>query len=161
MAGALHARVQDGFLDGRGFLRVVLFGLVPIARFEGEACDRGEALRGLAELPWRPWAFRQEPPLSWTHVGSDTLRGTFDDGQTRVSVDFAIDAEGHVLSVRCTDRPRRVGHSVLNTPWSGVFRDYQELDGIRVPTYAEASWDLPTGSFTYWRGRLRAFRVLR
>jgi len=30
-----------------------------------------------------------------------------------------------------------------------------------VPTAAEVTWHLPEGLFTYWRGRVIEFRVLR
>lgn len=160
MAPLLNATVLDSFENGRGFLRVSLLGVIPIVRFSGETCDRGEAMRGLAELPWRPWAFREAPPLSWKVVGADMLCGTFDDDRTRASVEFKLDVEGHVLGARVAERPRAVGKSVVSTPWSGVFQDYRKLCGILVPTHAEASWHLENGTFTYWRGQVTELRVL-
>jgi hypothetical protein len=159
MVSLLRATVADSFEDGRGVLRVSILG-VPFVRSSGSACDRGEAMRGLAELPWRPWAFREAPPLSWKMVSAGALCGTFDDGHTRASVKFEVDAEGRVLEARVAERPRLVGKSVVSTPWSGVFRDYRKLDGILVPTYAEASWHLETGKFTYWRGHVTEFHLL-
>jgi hypothetical protein len=159
MAPLLRATVADSFEDGRGMLRVAILGM-PIVRSSGSPCDRGEAMRGLAELPWRPWAFREALPLSWKMVSAGALCGTFDDGHTRASVEFEIDADGHVLGASVAQRPRRLAKSVVSTPWSGVFRDYRKLDGILVPTYAEASWHLETGKFTYWRGHVTEFHLL-
>ena len=58
MAPFAPVLVADSFESGAGALSVAAFGLLPIARGRGADFDRGEAMRGLAELPWRPFAFR-------------------------------------------------------------------------------------------------------
>ena len=138
-----------------------IFGLVPVARSRGTATDKGEALRGLAELPWRPFAFREAPFLIWGTVGTDKLRVAFDDGRTKAAIHFEVDGEGHVLGGGASSRPRMVGKSLVETPWSGTFGEYRMFDRVRVPTVAEAIWHLPEGPFTCWRGRIIEFRVLR
>jgi hypothetical protein len=40
-----------------------------------------------------------------------------------------------------------------------AFGGYESLGSLRVPTTAEATWVLPDGPFTYFRGRLRALEV--
>jgi hypothetical protein len=160
MAPFLRARVLDSFEGGRGMLTARVLGF-PIAESRGPATDKGEAMRGLAELPWRPFAFRDAPCLTWETVATDKLRGIFDDGSTQVAVEFEIDGEGCVLGGVASSRPRVVGKSLVETAWSGTFGGYRLFDGLRVPTTAEATWHLPEGPFTYWRGRVIDFRVLR
>lgn len=161
MAPLVSARVVDSFKGGRGMLTARVFGFVPVARSIGPSTDKGEAMRGLAELPWRPFAFREAQCLTWESAGTDKLRSTFYDGRTQAEVEFEVDSEGHVLGAAAPGRPRVVGKSVVETPWSGAFSEYRLLDGFRVPAAAEASWHLPEGPFTYWRGRITEFRVLR
>lgn len=91
MAPLVRARVVDSFKGGRGMLTARIFGLVPVARSRGPATDKGEALRGLAELPWRPFAFREAPFLTWGTVGTDKLRVAFDDGRTKAAIHFEIE----------------------------------------------------------------------
>jgi len=160
MAPFIRARVVDSFEDGRGTLRARILGFIPVAASTGPATDRGEAMRGLAELPWRPAAFRELRRLSWELVAADKVRGTFNDQTTRAAVDFLVDDDGQVLG-GASHRPRMVGESVVETAWSGSFRNYKMFEGLRVPTSAEASWHLPDGPFPYWRGRVVEFRVLR
>jgi hypothetical protein len=57
MAPLVYAGVVDCFERGRGMLTARVLGIVPVARSWGPATDKGEAMRGLAELPWRPFAF--------------------------------------------------------------------------------------------------------
>ncbi len=47
-----------------------------------------------------------------------------------------------------------VGKQVVDTPWSGVFGEYREFNGVRLPTTGEVSWLLSDGPFTYFRGRV-------
>jgi hypothetical protein len=160
MAHIIPIRIVDCFENGRGMLAASVFGFVPVAKFTGSAADRGEVLRGLAELPWRPYAFRQGPHLQWEALPSGNLRVTFDDGQTRASAQFDIDEQGHVLGGMAPSRPRMVGKKMVETPWSGFYSEYRQFGNIRVPTVAEVSWELPEGLFTCWRGRVTEFRVM-
>lgn len=160
IAPFIMTRVVDCFQEGTGMLTASLFGIVPLIHARGPEIDKGEALRGLAELPWRPFGFRETPFLRWQTVGERKLRADFDDGRTRVSADFDIDTEGNVSRASAI-RPRTVGKSVVDTPWSGVFRHYQVFDAVWIPTEAEVTWHLPEGPFTYWRGRTTGFSVLR
>ncbi len=161
MAPLVRARVVDGFEHGRGALTAKVLGVIPVARSRGPATDVGEALRGVAELPWRPFAFREAPSFTWEAPDPDTLRVTYDDGGTRATLEFEVDGEGRVLGAAASSRPRLVGRAVANTPWSGAFGEYRTFDGLRVPTVAAVTWHLPEGPFTYWRGRVLDFRVLR
>ncbi len=161
MAHFLSARVVDSFERGKGALTAKVLGIIPVARARGSETDKGEALRGLAELPWRPFAFRDAPCFSWEAAGSDKLRATYDDGRTRAALEFRVDGEGRVLGAAASSRPRLVGKTVVDAPWSGAFGEYRRFEGLRVPTAAEVAWHLPEGPFTYWRGRVIEFRVLR
>ena len=155
--GPLRARSRGRLLrSGAGALSVAAFGLLPIARGRGADFDRGEAMRALAELPWRPFAFGRLPNVTWEAQGQGGLRATFDDGRTRASVSLDIDGEGRVLGGSAI-RPRAVGKKTVDTKWSGSFGDYRTFRRIRVPTSAEVAWLLPEGPFTYWRGRVTEF----
>ncbi len=160
MAPLLRATVVDAFEHGQGLLVARVLGLVPVARSRGPETDVGEAMRGLAELPWRPFAFREGPPFGWEARGASGLGATFDDGRTRVAVELEVDGDGCVRGVSVPGRPRGVGKATVATPWSGRFSEYRVLGGLRVPTAAEVSWTLPAGPFTYWRGRVTDLRLL-
>lgn len=161
MAPLVRARVVDSFENGRGALVARVLGVIPVARASGAATDVAEALRGLAELPWRPAAFARGSCLAFEAVSEERLRATFDDGKTQAMVEFDLGGDGRVLRGRATSRPRLVGKMVVHTPWSGTFDNYQMFDGVRVPTSAEVTWHMPEGPFTYWRGRVTEFRLIR
>jgi len=113
-------------------------------------------MRGLAELPWRPFAFGRLANVTWEAAVEGGLRAAFDDGRTRASVELEADREGRIVGGSAI-RPRAEGKSTVETKWSGAFGDYRSFGRMRVPTSAEVAWLLPEGPFTYWRGRVTAF----
>jgi hypothetical protein len=157
MARFAPVQVADSFESGAGALSVKAFGLFPIAGGRGPHFDRGEAMRGLAELPWRTFAFGRLANVKWEAAGENRLMPTFDDGRTRASVELEADREGRVVGGSAI-RPRAEGKSTVETKWSGSFGDYRTFGRIRIPTSAEVGWLLPEGPFTYWRGRVMEFQ---
>ena len=77
----------------------------------------------------------------------------------RVAVLLHFDAAGDIVAMSTDARPRMVGKQVVDTPWSGVFGEYREFNGVRLPTTGEVSWLLSDGPFTYFRGRVTAWSV--
>jgi hypothetical protein len=161
MAPFLHGLVVDSFERGSGSLTVNLLGLIPLARSRGPATDAGEALRGLAEILWRPSALRESPLVTWDAVAPQTLRATYDDGKTRVAAEFQVGGDGSATTVFAPHRPRLVGSRAVDTPWLATVGGYAVFEGLRVPTEAEVAWHLPESPFTYWRARVVEFRLLR
>jgi len=164
IARILPVTVVDAFEGGHGLLSVRIAGIVPMVRAQGPEVDRGEVLRALAEMPWRPTGFSSSsnaPQPAWSAPSPETLRATFDDGAMRCYVDLEVDAEGRVISAGAPDRPRGLGKTFVATPWRGTFAEYKTYDGLRVPTRAEVAWLLPDGPFTYFRGIVSDFRAVR
>jgi hypothetical protein len=147
--------VVDRYRAGEGLLTAKVWGLVPVARSSGPEADRGEAMRYLAELPWVPDAIASNPELTWRELGDGSVEVSTRVGETIASVQLSLDGSGLIRTASAM-RPRIAGKTAIDTPWVGEFGDYVELGGIRVPERAEASWELPEGRFTYWRGEIQS-----
>src|SRR5437868_5069160 len=150
----LPATITDEFKSHNGFVAVHLLGILPIARFSGAPVSKGEVMRALAEMPWRPFGFAEQPNLIWDAASERHLRVTFHDNRVTASINFEVDNEGRILSAVASDRPRIVGKSVVVTPWPGVFEQYRLFADVRVPSRAEVHWHLPEGQFDCWRERV-------
>jgi hypothetical protein len=154
-APLLSVRVRDWYRAGAAGLDVRLWG-VPLVRASGEDVARGEAMRYLAELVWVPQAFVSNRALEWREVDESSVEVATRVGGERVAVTLRFDEAGDIVAMSA-DRPRRVGKEVVDTPWSGAFGNYRELEGVRLPTTGEVSWLLPDGLFTYFRCTLTAW----
>lgn len=154
---ALH--VEDAYQHGEGRLVGRLWGWLRLFAQTGPDADRAQAIRYLSELAWAPAAYRHNERVHWEETAEGLLRASCEVAGTRVHVDYSVDSEGRVVSVRTEDRPRGVDGGSIDTPWVGRFDDWKEMNGLMLPTRGEVAWELPDGAFTYWRGRVTRHAV--
>lgn len=145
----LWVDVRDMSVSGQGSMLVLLDDTIPIADARGPELDQGSALRLLAEMPWYPTALFDTRTVRWTAIDATHARATLDHGNGEVSGVFEFGADG--LPLRMT--AQRYSDGGILRPWSGVYRDWRTVSGMRVPFEAEVSWQLETGPFVYahWR----------
>jgi len=157
MAPAVDVCVRDAYVEGRGSMRASAWGVIPVVDAHDSPELSDAALqRYLAEAAWFPGVLVPGSGLEWTAVDDSAARATLRDGERVVSIDFRFGTDGLIAEVSTPERFREVRGRYVPTPWSGVYRNYAERDGVRIPLEAEVGWDLPEGRFVYWRGRVRA-----
>lgn len=145
----LWVDVRDMSVSGAGSMRVFVDDTIRIADARGPELDQGAAVRLLAEMPWYPTALFDSRTVRWTAIDATRARATLRLGVEEVSGTFEFGPDG--LPVRMT--ALRFSDRGALTPWSGVYRDWRTVSGMRVPFEAEVSWQLESGPFTYahWR----------
>jgi hypothetical protein len=158
IVGPLALTVTDGLADGVGRLRVSLLGL-PLQTQRGPETNLGEAMRYLAELPWAPQAVLANRELEWRSVDERTLEVSCAVASATATVRWTFDAEGDPVRVTGM-RPMPVGKAFALTRWGGDFAEHTAFAGTRVPARGEAWWELATGRFVYWRGRVTALETI-
>ncbi|WP_105199026.1 DUF6544 family protein [Pseudoalteromonas sp. T1lg10] len=156
LAPFLWVKVLDAYQSQRGNLGVKLWGVIPVASAQGPSIDQGEIQRYLAELPWCPYAFFANSTLNFKELEEDTVRVWFANEQTYV--DLIFDAHGDIM---CSRSETRVREGVGRQPWVGVFEEYLEIAGMRLPLRATVRWDTPDGPFEYWQGEIVSIKVFR
>ena len=158
VAPLVSMHVVDQYYSGRGSLSGRLFG-IPVMRARGPEVDVAEAMRYLAELAWVPHAALLNPRLKWRELEDDVVEVSTQVGERPVAVSLRFAANGDILAAFAT-RPRLAGRRIVETRWLALFGEYGELGGIRIPTRAEARWELADGPFTYWIGRVTALDLV-
>ena len=151
--------VVDAYDGGEGFLEGRVAGLRAF-RSEGPEVALGEAMRYLAEIAWIPHALRVNPALEWAELSASEAELATATGGGRAAVRLRVDGAGHLVRASAPDRPRADRGRAVPTPWRGEFSDHADLGGLRVPRRAEAAWELPAGTFTYWRAEVTALEVV-
>ena len=160
----LPARVVDAYEDGAGTLSARLLSTVPVAAAgPSPEVDEGELQRYLAEAVWYPTALVGEG-VSWEAIDDRSARATIEDRGNATSLEFRFDDRGLVESVHAEARYRQEADD--DAPWTGHFAEYEERNGLVVPTAAEVAWELPDdeapsddstdGYHPYWRARIES-----
>jgi len=146
IAPLLSAHILDSYVDGAGLLEARLSGSLPLARLAGPDASMGELMRYLAELVWAPHAMLHNPQLSWREIDRTTVEVSAESLVGPARVRLLVD-NGDITATEADDRPRAAGRRTIPSRWRGCCRDYREMDGIRIPTRAAASWLFEGGAF--------------
>ncbi|SFG41115.1 hypothetical protein SAMN04488063_1957 [Halopelagius inordinatus] len=148
-------RVVDAYVDGAGSLRARLLSVVPVADASSSPeLDAGELSRYLAEAVWFPTALLPASGVEWEAIDDSSARATLEEGGTAVSLVFHFGEDDTVTRVTDDGRYREVEGDFERTPWTGRFRNYEERDGVVVPTEADVAWTLPEGDLRYFRATI-------
>jgi hypothetical protein len=157
---SIPARVKDSLRAGKAASSVFLLGTLPIFWLGGPSVGRHEAVRSLAELPWRPFTFGCNLAIAWEALGYDKLVARLDDGNLKpIEAVFDVDQDGCVSRCFVSDRPYILEKASLDNAWSQVFGDYQTFRDVRIPTTTEAVWHLTSGPFSYHRTRVTDYSI--
>ncbi len=127
--------------DSQRWTRFWLMGLLPIARFGGDANHTRSAFgRYVAEsVFWTPAALLPGPGITWQAQGADEARVTVGCGGLSQAVDLTVSAEGQPLVVRfhrwSNANPEK---QYRLQPFGGYLSEFRWFNGFHLPTHVEA-----------------------
>jgi len=137
---------RDMYFQGQGNIVIKLFSTVRIGESRGKEIDQGTLMRWLAEAPWYPTALLPSDRLHWEARDSNSAQLLFSDAGINISATVYFNEKGEIVRF-VADRYR---DSSLEK-WSGYYRQYEENDGVKIPTEVEVVWHLESGEFSYAR----------
>ena len=136
-------------------MRGKLLSIVTVINEYGKSeLNEGALQRYLAEAVWFPTAFLPSQGVEWSEIDDYIARATITDSNTKISLDFHFNEAGEITDVYTHGRYREVNGKYELTPWSGRYHKYEAKNGIRIPVEGEVEWELPEGSFTYWKAQI-------
>lgn len=152
-APGVSVLVRDRYVGGEGQMLVTMGGLFRIQEVEGPELDRASLLRWLSELPVLPSALLPDERLSWEAVDDTSARVTVRDGSVEASGVYLFGPDGMPSGFRAR-RHRTEGDRQMLRDWEGWYRDYREVDGLRVPGAFGVAWTVDDREEPYARFEL-------
>jgi len=153
VAPGLWVEARDRSLAGEGHMLIKVASSFTIGDVRGPEMDEGALLRLLAEMAWFPTAFLDARHVGWAPIDDTSARATLRVGGREVAAVFHFAPDG-LPSRLVADRYRDVAGEGVLTPWGGEYRDYREVDGLRVPFGNEVSWVIGGQAQPYARWEL-------
>ena len=141
---------KDVYIDGTGNLKVKLLSLIKIVDAKGRETNQGELLRWLGEAPLFPTALLPSENLRWEPIDNDSAKVIFTDKNLTVDGIFYFNEEGQITQFKT----KRYKDKTLEN-FTGYCDDYRTVDGMKVPFYLEATWNLESGDFSYAKFRVK------
>lgn len=154
MMPGVKMRVLDAYDGTRGLLSVRLWGLLRVMGAQGADIERAEAQRYIAELAWNPAALKRNGALVVTPQDEATYT-VHVERDPHARVDLTIAGDGTIAHVQTRARPMRVGKTVAEKPWRGVFSGWGTVGPFELPRRGRISWHHDQGHHEYWRGDIR------
>jgi hypothetical protein len=136
---------RDMYIADEGKLVVSLLSMLDIVNAKGASYNQGELLRWLAENVWFPTNLLPSENLQWFPIDAHTAKLTFDYKDLSLFYIVVFNSVGEIIKI---ETKRYIDDKKLET-WVGKLSNYQEINGVLIPTDIEAAWELETGDFTY------------
>jgi hypothetical protein len=164
-----HARLQntpytwiearDIYHKGRGCMEGKLLSAFPRIFDSGKELELSSLARFLSEAPWYPTALLPGKNFEWQGIDAHSAKAVINDRRYRVSAVFTFDDSGEITKVTTEDRYRSVNGKKERIAWTAYYKNYQELNGVKIPTEVEAEWNLQKGSFHYEKLKVTEIRI--
>ncbi|ACV25527.1 DUF6920 family protein [Kangiella koreensis] len=150
---ALWISIQDRYLDRVGSGHIKLWSIIPVANDGGHMeINSGELHRYLAEGVWYPTALLPESGVTWKAIDGGKALASITIDNITVALEFTFNERGEVVAVYTDGRYGRFGEGYQQKPWEGHFKDYHEVNGMKVPRYGEVGWWVDGQYELVWKG---------
>ncbi len=152
MMGVLPFEGYDKYKDGHGSMQIRLLKLLQVADYSGPEMDASALVTVLSECAFLP-AYALQAYVSWKTVIGQAARGQLHYNNITVEGTFYFSNEGLFERFETNDRYLALeGSAYKKVPWSVTVSCYQEIDALKYPSYATATWHLPEGDYDYFKG---------
>lgn len=134
-------------------MQMLLFGIIPTGKREGEAFARSELARVLAYSIYNPALFEREG-IEYKEIDPLHTIATATDGNITASVTFISLPTGEIIEAQSGDRVRPVKGGLQPAYWRMKIGSYAEVDGLRLPKEMEEHWVIEGNELPYFRAKV-------
>jgi len=143
----LWLKARDKYINGEAEVLVRLYSGLTVSKMNGSEVNLSALIRFAGEIPWFPTAFTNESYLQWQPIDDRSARAVINDHENQVTVTYYFNNDDEVERFFTQDRY----YNGQKQDYTGCYRNYREINGIRIPTEVEVVWNLPDGDFSYAR----------
>ena len=144
------------YQNGKATMLIKLAGLITVADAKGAEMDRSETVTFFNDMCLLAPATLIDKRIQWETVDLSTVKATFDNNGCKIAAVLTFNDQGALSNFSSDDRSMTTtGKSYQRVRWSTPVRDYQEINGQKLPNYAEAIWQLAEGDYCYAKFKIK------
>ncbi len=138
------------FKDGSAFMDIRLLSMYKVQYMEGKEMDISETVTFFNDLCCMAPAALTDERIRWMATEGNKVNATFTSNGITISAWLHFNEKGELINFVSEDRyAANQGGTTSQLRWSTPLRDYKEIHGYRLASYAEAIYTYPDGDFTY------------
>lgn len=143
----VNLKGRDKFADGKGEMRINLFGMMDVVNEHGPRIDEGSLQRYLGEMVWFP-SLALNPLIRWESADEFSATATMHDKGTSGSGTFYFDENGDFVKFTAL-RFKGNKEEARRHLWILTVSEYAIFEGIKVPSRMQASWQMDHETWTW------------
>jgi len=136
--------------------QVRVASLVNIVHQQGEQISAAETVTVLNDLCFMAPGALIDARLAWRSIDDRTAAVTFTNGVHSVTATLVFNEDDELVDFVSDDRPASSKDTFIPRRWNTPIADYQEINGLRLPTRGNAVYAYPGGPFIYGAFKLRS-----
>lgn len=133
--------------EGHGHLK--LFGALTLQEYSGPETSASMLFRCLTEQVWLPTGLLPIRTLRWEEIDDNAARAIIKDGDTQVEAIFHINDIGQIERIVTNDKYRDHKSGFEQAQFTMLCSNYNEVEGMMIPTTVTFVWNLEAGDFEY------------
>lgn len=131
------------YKDEKGIMQIKAAGLITVVDARGPEMNEGDTVTLFNDMCLFAPASLIDPRISWETIDNNEVKAVFTNGANKISAILYFNEIGELTNFVSDDRSMTASDgSYQKLKWSTPIKEYREVNGIKVPYYAEAIWTL-------------------
>jgi hypothetical protein len=131
-------------------MQIKLASLFQVVDAKGEKMNQGETVTMFNDMCLFAPATLIDDNIEWEEIDSLTVKAKFTNAGNTINATLFFNEKGELVNFSSNDRYESAdGKTYNNYEWTTPVKDYQEINGRRLPSYGEAVWHKPEGEYVY------------
>lgn len=153
-------KVRDKYHDGKAGMHVNVFSIFNVLdENDVRELNITTFLRWVGEAVMFPTALLPSEYIRWEPIDKNTAKAIISDGDNKGTYRFYFNEVGEIIRYESDDRYERIDDEFKKAGSIAYRSNYQEINGIKVPTKFEIIRVLPDGTKEeFWKGEVTSIQ---
>jgi hypothetical protein len=138
------------FKNGTAYMDIRLLSMFKVEYQSGGVMDTSETVTFFNDLCVMAPATLIDTRIEWLEVVGNKVKASFTNKGITISAWLHFNEKGELVNFDSEDRSALGANGeTMKLKWSTPLRDYKDINGYKLASYAEAIYTYPDGDFTY------------
>jgi len=138
------------YVDGTATMQIRAASLIRVVNAKGREMDQSETVTLLNDMCLLAPATLMNANIRWEAVDPLNVKVVFTNKAVTVTALLTFNEKGALVNFSSDDRYYSLdGTGYKKYRWTTPVKEYREVNGRKVVSFAEAVWHTPQGQFTY------------
>ena len=127
-----------------------LFSIFKVQYLTGKEAGISETVTFFNDMCVMAPATLIDPRIEWLEADRNKVKASFSNNDITISAWLYFNEKGELINFVSEDRSvLEANGTMTKLKWSTPLRDYKDINGCRLASYAETIYTYPDGDFTY------------